>query len=172
MDDMRIEESQSLDIDTFLPYQLVVLADTVSRALSHLYADQFGIAIPEWRVLAALGRMGTMTARDIGTLTHMHKTKVSRAISSLENLAMVYRTPNENDLRESFVTLTERGAATYRKIVPQARDFSQALYTSLDNQQQEMLGGILRTLQDAATKLPEAVTFADKTPAAFHDVAS
>ncbi|WP_435370010.1 hypothetical protein, partial [Acinetobacter baumannii] len=68
-----------LELETFLPYRLNVLASIVSQGLSGIYAKRYGIGDPEWRVMATLGQFGAMTAKDIGGHSHMHKTKVSRA---------------------------------------------------------------------------------------------
>jgi DNA-binding MarR family transcriptional regulator len=82
----------SLDLDSFLPYRLDILADAVSRALSRLYKDRYGLAVPEWRVLAHLGQYAPITAKAIAVHSRMHKTKVSRAVAELERLGFVRRT--------------------------------------------------------------------------------
>src|SRR3989304_7094263 len=69
----------ALKLETFLPYRLNVCSNLVSQALSRVYAERYKIGVPEWRVLVTLGQFGLMTAKAIGTHSHMHKTKVSRA---------------------------------------------------------------------------------------------
>ena len=76
----KVPSKPVLKLSAFLPYRLNHLAETVSRSFSRIYADTYGIGIPEWRVLATLGEYKAMTARDISQATSMHKTKVSRAI--------------------------------------------------------------------------------------------
>ncbi|ADZ71168.1 MarR family winged helix-turn-helix transcriptional regulator [Polymorphum gilvum] len=143
----------TLRLEQFLPYRLSLLAEIVSRSLSRIYADRFGIAIPEWRVVATIGQYGPITAKDVGTHAHMHKTKVSRAVAALEKLGYVARTPNERDMRESILTLTPSGQAMYRELVPEARAFSDALLRTLPPQRQADLEDILTRLQDAAETL-------------------
>jgi len=77
----------ALKLEAFLPYRLNVLASLVSQALSRVYAVRYGIGVPEWRVLVTLGEHKTMTAKAIGAHSHMHKTKVSRAVALLERQA-------------------------------------------------------------------------------------
>ena len=55
-----------LELERFLPYRLNVVAEGVSRALSRLYAERYGIGIPEWRVIATLGQYDRMTAKQVG----------------------------------------------------------------------------------------------------------
>ena len=53
-----------LRLSGFLPYRLNHLAETVSRSFSKIYAEKYGIGIPEWRVIATPGEYDAMTARD------------------------------------------------------------------------------------------------------------
>ena len=116
-------QNETLQLERFLPYRLNVVGTLASRALGRIYSEQFGIGIPEWRVVAQLGEFGKLTSRDIGELAQMHKTKVSRAVSELEKRGLVSRTENRQDRREAFVTLTAAGRRVYDQIVPLALGF-------------------------------------------------
>src|SRR5262245_29471419 len=99
-------DAVTLKLEEFLPYRLNVCAALVSQALSRIYADRYRIGVPEWRVLVTLGQFGAMTAKAIGAHSHMHKTKVSRAVASLESRKLINRRVNRADLREAFLSLT------------------------------------------------------------------
>ena len=103
-----------LRLEQYLPYRLNVVAVLAAGALGRIYDAEFGIGIPEWRVIAQLGEFGRLTARDIGDLAKMHKTKVSRAVAQLEERGFVQRSENRKDRRESFVTLSPRRNAALR----------------------------------------------------------
>lgn len=143
-------EDGVLLLEEFLPYRLLLLAEQVSRSFSQIYAAQFGIGIPEWRVVAAIGQRHQLTAKEIGEHSTMHKTKVSRAVAALEKRGFVKRTPNPEDLRESFLELTEEGAQMYAKLVPQALDFSSTLLNALDPGQKQALEDIMSRLTEAS----------------------
>jgi DNA-binding MarR family transcriptional regulator len=115
-----------LQLENFLPHQLNVLSSLVSQALTRVYG-RYGIGIPEWRVLVSLGQFGVMTGKEIGARTHMHKTKVSRAVAQLEERKYVTRKANRADLREAFLSLTPAGRAVYEELAPRARDFTEKL---------------------------------------------
>jgi DNA-binding MarR family transcriptional regulator len=83
--------------------------------LSRVYARRYRIGVPEWRVLVTLGQYGVMTGKAIGAHTHMHKTKVSRAVAFLEKRKLLIRRANRADMRESFLSLTAPGRAMYRR---------------------------------------------------------
>jgi DNA-binding MarR family transcriptional regulator len=113
-----------LKLEQFLPYQLNVVATLVSEALSRVYGRRYRIGIPEWRVLVTLGQFKVMTGKAIGAHTHMHKTKVSRAVAFLEKRKLLVRRINRADMRESFLSLTAAGRAIYEELTPQALDFA------------------------------------------------
>jgi DNA-binding MarR family transcriptional regulator len=115
-----------LKLENFLPHQLNVLSSLVSQALTQVYGKH-GIGIPEWRVLVSLGQFGVMTGKAIGERTHMHKTKVSRAVAQLEQRKFVTRRANRADLREAFLSLTPSGRAVYEELAPRALDFTRKL---------------------------------------------
>jgi DNA-binding MarR family transcriptional regulator len=119
-------EVPPIQLEGFLPHRLNVLSSLVSQALTQVYS-QYGIGIPEWRVLVSLGQFGVMTGKAIGARTHMHKTKVSRAVAQLEARKFVTRRANRSDLREAFLSLTPAGRAVYEELAPRAYAFTQKL---------------------------------------------
>jgi len=121
-----------LKLEEFLPYRLNVVANLVSQALSRIYADRYGIGVPEWRVLVTLGQYDMMTGKAIGAHSHMHKTKVSRAVALLEKRKLVTRRANRVDLRESFLALTPSGRTMYEDLAPIALDFARRLSEVVD----------------------------------------
>jgi DNA-binding MarR family transcriptional regulator len=73
-----------------------------------------------------------MTGKAVGAHSHMHKTKVSRAVALLEKRKMIARRANRADLRESFLSLTPAGRAVYEDLAPVALDFARRLSEVID----------------------------------------
>jgi len=121
-----------LKLEEFLPYRLNVVASLTSQALSRIYAERYGIGVPEWRVLVTLGQYGMMTGKQIGEHSHMHKTKVSRAVAVLEKRKLLSRRTNRADLREAFLSLTAAGTAIYQDLAPVALDFARRLAEAIE----------------------------------------
>jgi DNA-binding MarR family transcriptional regulator len=119
-------EAPVLRLEEFLPHRLNVLSSLVSQALTRVYG-RYGIGIPEWRVLVTLGENGVLTGKVVGAQTHMHKTKVSRAVAQLEERKFLTRRANRADLRESFLSLTPAGRAVYEELAPSALAFMDRL---------------------------------------------
>jgi DNA-binding MarR family transcriptional regulator len=145
-----------LVLDTFLPYRLNVLAAVVSDSLSKVYAKRFGISVPEWRVLAALGERPELTGRDVGVSTRMHKTKVSRTMAALEARGLLTRRPGADDRREAYAALTEKGRAVYQELVPMALSFARDLQAVLSPEERAAFERSLAKVFARALHLAEA----------------
>lgn len=109
-----------LELDNFLPYRLSVLNNLVSRALAEQYQARFGLSIPEWRVMANLGRAAPLSANEVAERTSMDKVKVSRAISRMQAAGLIKRETDPRDNRVSRLQLSARGKRIYDKIAPMA----------------------------------------------------
>lgn len=75
--------SPPIVLERFLPYQLSVLANTVSGAGAVAYEERFDLTIPEWRVIAVLTRYPGLSAREVAQKSRMDAVAVSRAVSRL-----------------------------------------------------------------------------------------
>ncbi len=147
------QQSAPLKLEEFLPYQLNVVASLVSQALSRIYSVRYGIGVPEWRVLVTLGQYGSMTGKAIGAHSHMHKTKVSRAVALLERRKLLARRANRADLRESFLSLTSEGRAIYEELAPGAFDFAKKLIEVIDPADRAAFARALDRLTKQSAKL-------------------
>jgi DNA-binding MarR family transcriptional regulator len=143
----------TLKLEEFLPYRLNVCANLVSQALSRVYSERYNIGVPEWRVLVTLGQFGMMTAKAIGSHSHMHKTKVSRAVALLERRKLVARRANRADLREAFLSLTPAGCDIYDELAPIALDFARQLLETVEPADRDGLCRALRKLTERSAQL-------------------
>jgi DNA-binding MarR family transcriptional regulator len=143
----------ALKLEEFLPYRLNVCANLVSHALSRIYAERYNIGVPEWRVLVTLGQHGVMTGKAVGAHSHMHKTKVSRAVALLEERKLVARRANHADMREAFLSLTPAGRAIYEEIAPIALAFAERFTDGIDPADRAAFDRVLARLTERAQAL-------------------
>jgi DNA-binding MarR family transcriptional regulator len=120
-----------LELDSFLPYRLSVLSNTVSSAIASSYSARFGLSIPEWRVMAVLGRYPKLSSADIALRTAMDKVQVSRAVARLLKSKRIERVRDAGDGRVWRLELTQIGRAVYAQIVPLALSFERKLTETL-----------------------------------------
>ena len=140
--------AQVLELDSFVPYRLVVLANSVSRELGRQYHEQFGISVPEFRVLTVLGCWGALSAQMVALRASMDKSKVSRAISRLTAAKLVTRDVDPKDNRAVILKLSRRGRRLYDRVVPLARGWEAEFLDNLSARDRDSLDRILKKLQD------------------------
>ncbi len=150
-----------LKLEMFLPYQLNVVSSLTSQALSRVYARRYKIGVPEWRVLVTLGQYGVMTGKAISAHTHMHKTKVSRAVALLEKRKLLLRRANRADMRESFLSLTASGRVMYEELAPHALDFVRRLTEILSANDRDAFDRALKKLTARSAELVAEVVAQD-----------
>ena len=126
-------------LQDFVPYRLNRLAAEMSMQTRAVYLDSYDLTVPEWRVLATLAERQEQTARAIGLQTYMHKTKVSRAVRSLEHRRWLRRNRNELDRREELLSLNDKGLAEYAIIARRMTKFQQSIFTKLGHKRDELM---------------------------------
>jgi DNA-binding MarR family transcriptional regulator len=144
-----------LRLDEFLPYRLSITSNAVSKAIAHAYDKRFGLAIPEWRILAVLNEIDSGTQQDLVARTLMDKVAVSRAAQSLVKRGLVKRRPDSDDGRAHRLTLSAAGAALYSRIAPVALEYERRLLEHFRKDQIAGLNDMLALLANAAGILAE-----------------
>lgn len=145
-------EPPLFDLDQFLPYLLNQAAEATSRGFQAVYRDRYGFTRTQWRVLANLGKFGAMSARDICAISHIEKTKVSRAVAALEAAGMLSRAPSEKDRRAEILALTENGQAIFAELGALAVTFDADLRKALGPSNADALTRLLRRLTDLSPR--------------------
>ena len=138
---MAVDET--FDVQDFLPYLLNQAADASSIGFQRYYKSRYGMLRTEWRVLFHLGRYGALTATDICSRARIHKTKVSRAVSALEQKRFLTRTAVPSDRRHETLTLTPKGAAAYADLREEAQRYDAALMAHVPPEHRETLRACL-----------------------------
>ncbi len=129
-----------INLDTFLPYQLTNIATLVSNDFAKVYKREFGLNIPQWRILANLAQYGQSTAKQLCTQADMDKSTVSRAVKALITKGFICSKVNEQDKRAAFLMLSDEGEVLYKKITPEALAWeAQLLNTLSDDERQQMM---------------------------------
>jgi len=145
--------AELLVLEDFLPYRLSILSNRVSRAIAKRYAKTFDLTIPEWRIIAVLGRRPRLTAKEIAEATEMDKVAVSRAVARLVAARRVRASADAADARRQRLTLTRDGEDVHARIAPIALASEQKLLSALGSREREQLDNLLERLLSAARNL-------------------
>jgi len=147
--------STSTRLADFVPYCMSVTTNAVSDLIAGQYRARYGLKIPEWRVMAVLGDLGSQTQRELVGATRMDKVAVNRACKSLEERGIVARSPNTLDGRSHHLGLTPEGVAMFDQIMPLALDMEKRLLACLTARESEAFQTTLRKLLERAGSMLE-----------------
>ena len=145
-----------LHLERFLPYRLSVLSNTVSSAIAAAYFMNFGLSIPEWRVMAVLAANPGLSAAEVTARTAMDKVAVSRAVNALIATGRLHRTTAPKDRRRTHLALTSAGARVYARVVPMALQYERNLVAPLSARDLATLDRLVRVLLGRAVELGPA----------------
>ncbi len=142
-----------LILDEFLPYRLARLSSKVSTTIARAYDREFGLSIPEWRVIAILGRFPGLSAVEVAEHTFLDKVAVSRAVTKLIKAGRIDRQFADADRRRSILNLSEAGREVHDGVARLALAFERDLVSGLEEADVAELNRIMDQLLDKASSL-------------------
>ncbi len=135
-----------LILEDFLPYRLSVLSHTISTTIAKVYEERFGVSIPEWRIIAILGRFPGLSAVEVADRTMLDKVAVSRAVTKLIKNGRIDRQFADADRRRSILNLSDQGRQVHDEIAPLALELEHALLQGISVEDYESFNIILERL--------------------------
>lgn len=131
--------------------------------LSKLFRDQLRRASEEAGVpggyraiLMELSHTESATQYELAKRTHLTAPTVSVTLQKMEHDGYITRTPDENDLRQMRVSLTEKGKAAEADNRARADALEQTLLAGLSEEERAQLSALLSTME---TNLHQTVGF-------------
>lgn len=143
---MNEEPVKELILEDFLPYRLAILSHTVSSLIARVYDKRFGLTIPEWRVIAIVGRFPGLSAVEVAERTMLDKVAVSRAVTKLIKAGRIDREFADADRRRSILTLSEDGRKVHDEVAPLAMAMEDDLLHGLADDQVAVLNTVIERL--------------------------
>ncbi len=132
---MADDPASLLRLENFLPYRLSILSNTVSGSIAAMYAEQFDLSIPEWRVMAVLGRHPNLSAIEVAERTLMDKVAVSRAVAKLLKTGRLQREFADKDKRRSILKLSPDGVSVHAEVAALALSYETDLLQGMSGEE-------------------------------------
>lgn len=146
-----------------LSYRLLRLSNTLALFSTRSYRDQFGVTLPEWRVMSIIAVQPTTTARDISRVLATDKAWVGISVTGLWKRGYITRSPDKDDARRTLLSLTEQGRKKHDAILSAARRRQRRLLSAISAGDAQTLVESLDRLQAEADRMLEEL---DTAPAA------
>ena len=144
-----------LHLEHFVPYRLSVLTNIVSMSIAEAYEREFGLSIPQWRVIAVLARYPNLSAIEVAERTAMDKVAVSRAVQGLLADRRLVRAYDSGDRRRTRLRLSSGGQAVYTRVAPLALNYEKKLLDALSPTDRRALDRLVGRLIDRARRLAD-----------------
>ena len=144
-------------IESFLPYRLAVVAESMSRQLGAVYAGKHGLTREEWRLLFLIEDAGEIDSLQLAGRTSLDKVQVSRAATRLEDKALIQRRVSAGDRRLREYAITEAGRALFQQVFGAVEARAGAIFMAMPAEDRAALeqgigalGKAIRQLDDGA----------------------
>lgn len=142
--------------DSF-PYLLNRVGVRMGELFSRRIAS-YGITLPMYRVMAALGEVPNQRLNDLAAMTTVELSTLSRLIGTMEKMKLVLRSRLENNARTVAINLTEEGGRMLKELMPIARHFEQVAVSKLSPTALKTLKKTLSEIYDLLDILEGEVT--------------
>ncbi len=115
-----------LDLDEYFPYLINRVGMALVASFGAGALERHRLSIAMWRVLVALADNGGQRLVDLGAMTSIDVSTLSRMVSRLARLGLATRTRSRKSDREIMVKLTPKGRAVLTELIPTALRFERA----------------------------------------------
>jgi DNA-binding MarR family transcriptional regulator len=155
------EHGRNLHIGHFLTFQIIRLANAVKASVTRRYLAEFGLSVPEWRLLAMTVRFEPVRFSELVANSSMDKGQASRTLQMLTKRGLINsrstggaRRTGEGAVSPVILTTTAKGRQLYRTVLPVAQRNQARLLLMLTRHEREVLYRVLAKLF-AATGSPD-----------------
>jgi DNA-binding MarR family transcriptional regulator len=144
-----------MSITDLLSTRLLRLSNTLALYSSRRYRQQFGVTLPEWRVMSIIASRDGLSARDISRALATDKAWVGLSVKSLARRGYLTRASDAKDTRRVLLSLTRQGKQMHDQIMSVARQRQRRLRATLPDGAADMLSASLDRLQAEADRMLE-----------------
>lgn len=140
----------TFELDQHVFFWLTQVIGARDRELAHGLRD-FGLRVPEWRVLAALyGRereTRSCTMRELADLATIDRTTLTRTVDRMEEAGWLTRLADEADMRVTRLALTGAGRRLFDRIWPEVDKLNALALADLSSGEIQSLKRILARMR-------------------------
>jgi len=151
------KQGRSLHIGQFLTFIIIRLGNALKSNVTRRYLADFGLSVPEWRLLAMTMRFEPVRFSELVAKSGMDKGQASRTLQMLTKRGWVAsraaaRTAGRASARASegatpvILTVTPKGRKLYRTVLPVAQRNQARLLRLMTREERRVLHGIVKKL--------------------------
>lgn len=146
-----------LHIGHFLTFQLIRLANAAKSNVTRRYLADFGLSVPEWRLLAMTTRFQPVRFSELVANSSMDKGQASRTLHGMIKRGYIATKSQAPGTRKAgdtaavpvILTVTSKGRSLYKKVLPVAQRNQARLLEKLTRDERSTLYSVLSKLFSA-----------------------
>ncbi len=131
--------------EEFLLFRLSSVSRRVAAACANVYLTEFGLSVAEWRLMAQIGRFGSISAKDVAEKISMDRVSISRAAAKCLAEGLIQEKPSLTDRRSKALSFTPKGRALYKRVIPRACELANLIEAGLTKAEAKMLKACWRS---------------------------
>jgi DNA-binding MarR family transcriptional regulator len=142
-----------LNIEDFLTFRLTRLSNALRTNMTKRYLEEFGLSLPEWRLLALVTRFSPLRFSELTSRSSMDKGQVSRTlrIMTKRGLTKMKALKRGTAYAEALaapviVSVTPKGKALYKAVLPTAQRRQAEILLTLSDTERTALYNTLEKL--------------------------
>ena len=142
----RTEDDNAHGDKVAMLHELLKLTNRLMAPFSTHLSHRYNISLNEFRLLMAIGRLGTSASHELAEMTGVNVMSVSRAVATLERHGRIEVVPDPRNRRRKWISLTEEGRRLYTIMRPQSEKVADYLFSDLSDDEAAQLSRILTRL--------------------------
>jgi DNA-binding MarR family transcriptional regulator len=161
-----VPSGSNLHVEDFLTFRVTRLSNALRTHLTKRYLEEFGLSLPEWRLLALIARFAPMRFSELTNRSSMDKGQVSRTLRVMAKKGLTnLKTLRQRGSRSAealaapvMVSITAKGRTLYGSILPVARRRQAEMLLTLSESDRRAL---YETLEKLFTTIGQAALSGD-----------
>jgi DNA-binding MarR family transcriptional regulator len=135
-------------VSDFLTTLVITTGNALRRTVTVPYTDQFGLTMPEWRVLSVLAEARELPFTELVVRSATDKGQLSRTLRGMQERGLLEL--RSEAAKKVTCLVTRSGLALYRKVMPVARQRQAEFIRQLSPLERRALYGVMHKLRDSS----------------------
>jgi DNA-binding MarR family transcriptional regulator len=136
----------AFDLDRHVFYRLTQVIGARDRELTQGLCE-FGLRVPEWRVLAALYARQKCTMSELADLATIDRTTLTRTVDRMQDAGWLSRLADSEDMRVTRLALTAAGRRLFDRIWPTVAKLNELALAGLSKNDVQLLHKLLEQMR-------------------------
>ncbi|PJE28667.1 DNA-binding transcriptional regulator, MarR family [Pseudooceanicola antarcticus] len=151
------EDSETIPLlfDHGVLFRITGVANRLNRSAAVFYRDMFGIGLPEWRMMLALGKTAELKVGDAARSADLDTAQASRALKLLKARDLVTMEMTASRGRATIVRLTDSGRAFHAQVLAAGERRAEHIRAGFTPEELEQLFALLGRVGENAEALIE-----------------